>query len=193
MSEHIQTSLTPHPLASICIFTLPIAFLCNMPNQYVWGWLSSCPHNVFPEVNYKSRGTKSSNLTNDSIRCRRTQPVKINLLDMAAVSFKLVVETADGNKRAEYKPSSDWHQKLGWLLNEFEDSVSNFSIKTASKFGLPPYLTQVTFGGSTINKTDTSFWQILVKNHNMITPVALYNYVVKDGDQIILRYMTVSQ
>ncbi|CAL8365841.1 unnamed protein product [Arctogadus glacialis] len=164
-----------------------------MPNQYVWGWLSSCPHNVFPEVNYKSRGTKSSNLTNESIRCRRTQPVKINLLDMAAVSFKLVVETADGNKRAEYKPSSDCHQKLGWALNEFDDSVSNFSIKTAAKFGLPVYVTQVTFGGSTINKTDTSIWQILVKNHNMITPVGLDNYVVKDGDLIILRYMTVSQ
>ncbi|CAL8365840.1 unnamed protein product [Arctogadus glacialis] len=138
-----------------------------------------------------SRGPKSSNLTNDSHRCRRTQPVKINLLDMAAVSFKLVVETADGNKTAEYKPSSDCHQKLGWALNEYQDSVSNFSFKTAGKFGLPPYVTQVTFGNNTITKTDTSYWQILVKNHNMINPVGLFNYTVMDSDVVILRYITV--
>ena len=38
---------------------------------------------VSPQVGYKSRGPKSSNLTNDSHHCRRTQPVKINPLDMA--------------------------------------------------------------------------------------------------------------
>ncbi|CAL8396498.1 unnamed protein product [Gadus morhua 'NCC'] len=135
------------------------------------------------------QGTKSSNLTNDSHRCRRTQPVKINLLDMAAVSFKLVVETADGNKKAEYKPASHCHQKLGWALNEFEDSVSDFSFKTAGKFGLPPYLAQVTFGNNTLNKTDTGFWQILVQNHNMITPAGLFNYTVQDSDVVILRYI----
>ncbi|CAL8374028.1 unnamed protein product [Boreogadus saida] len=136
-------------------------------------------------------GTKSSNLTNDSHRCRRTQPVKINLLDMAAVSFKLVVETDGGNKTAEYKPASHCFQKLGWALNEYQESVSNFSFKTAGKFGLPPYVTQVTFGNNTITKTDTSFWQILVKNHNMVTPVGLFNYTVMDSDVVILRLISV--
>ena len=43
-----------------------------------------------------------------------------------------MVET-DGNKKAEYKPASDCHQKLGWALNEFEDSVSNFRYGRAVK------------------------------------------------------------
>ncbi|CAL8374034.1 unnamed protein product [Boreogadus saida] len=144
-----------------------------------------------PHSSIICRGPKSSNLTNDSHRCRRTQPVKINLLDMSAVSFQLVVETASGDKRSEYKPASHCYQKIGWALNQFEDSVSNFSFKTAGKFGLPPYVTQVTFGDNTITKTDTSFWQILVKNHNMMTPVGLYDYVVQDRDVVILRYMAV--
>ena len=42
------------------------------------------------------------------------------------VDFKLVVETADGNKRSEYKPSSDSNQSLWSALTEFEDSVSIF-------------------------------------------------------------------
>ncbi|CAL8285393.1 unnamed protein product [Boreogadus saida] len=120
---------------------------------------------------------------------RRTQPVKINLLDMAQVYFKLVVETADGKKRREYKPSSDSNQTLRAALTEFEESVSNFSFKTGGRFGLPTYLTRVTFGDNIVTKTENSFWQILLKNHNMITPVALDNYVVQDSDQIILRYM----
>jgi len=115
--------------------------------------------------------------------------VKINLPDMAQVNFKLVV-TADG-KTTEYNPSTECNQRLIWALTDLKESVSNFNFESGSKFGLPPYLTRVTFGNNIITKTENSFWQILVKNHNMITPVGLCKYVVQDRDVIILRYMTV--
>ncbi|CAL8396492.1 unnamed protein product [Gadus morhua 'NCC'] len=161
----------------------------SKPMMYSAQRPSERAHDQARKVEYKIRGPKSSNLINDSNCCRRTEPVKINLLDMAQVNFKLVV-TADG-KSIEYKPTTDCNQILLWALTDLKDSVSNFSFECGSKFGMPPYLTRVTFGNNIITKTENSFWQVLVKNHNMITPVGLCNYRVQDSDVIILRHMTV--
>ncbi|CAL8374037.1 unnamed protein product [Boreogadus saida] len=109
----------------------------------------------------------------------------------SGVNFKLSVETDGASDRTVFNPDVKPRQSVIIALTEIANKESEFSFTSESKFGLPTYLTQVTFGGSAKIKTNNKFWQIAVNKNGTVTPVGLDNYFIQPDDEVFLRFTTI--